>query len=274
MTPEFRPADRFSLAELAALWRAAYAGYYVPLAFDEVQLARHILWSGLDLSLSLVGLADGEAFGLSLAARDGDEAWIGGFGVAPAWRRRGLATRLIAAQTTRLDAAGVKRTRLEVIDVNPAREVYRGAGFAETRPLLVLEGALAGRGDAGVAVDATRFAQAHARLHAPAPTSWRRKLDRLRVILSDQPAFVVGVERDGAIAAFAVVLDHPERFGVFDAAAADETAAHALLSALAAERPGAHVRIVDEPDGTPLARVLLGKGFTEPLRQVEMERLA
>ena len=39
---EFQPADRFSLAELADLWRQAYEGYFVPLAFDEEQLLRRI----------------------------------------------------------------------------------------------------------------------------------------------------------------------------------------------------------------------------------------
>ena len=97
----YRTADQFAMSDLAAVWRAAYEGYVVPLPFDAEQLARHILWTGIDLSLSLVGLMDGEPFGLSLAARDGDEAWIGGFGVGVPHRRQGLATQLIAAQAQR-----------------------------------------------------------------------------------------------------------------------------------------------------------------------------
>jgi GNAT superfamily N-acetyltransferase len=265
------PASDFCVGDLAAVWRAAYEGYYVPLPFDAEQLARHVAWTGIDLSLSLVGLTDGEPFGLSLAARDGDEAWIGGFGVGPAHRRRGLATRLFAAQTERLDAVGIVRTRLECIDVNPAREVYRRAGFETLRDLLVFDCEAGSEGVAGVDLDREAFRAAHPRLHRE-PASWRRMLARLERIVDDQPVSCIGIERDGEAVAFAALLDLAERFAVFDAAAQDEAAASDLLSALAARRPGARYRVVDEPADTPLARVLIARDTPQPLRQVEMVR--
>ena len=268
----FAPADRFSMADLAAVWRAAYEGYYVALPFDAEQLARHVLWTGIDLSRSLVGLADTEPFGLSLAARHGDEAWIGGFGVGAPHRRRGLATQLIAAQAQRLDAAGIMRTRLECIDVNPARTVYDRAGFETLRDLLVFDCETAAEGTPGVDLDRAAMREAHARLHRE-PTTWRRALPRLERICDDLSAFCIGVERDGEVAAFAALLDMPERFAVFDAAAEDETAARDLLSAIAALRSGLRYRVVDEPSTTPLARVLIERGAPQPLRQVEMARL-
>jgi ribosomal protein S18 acetylase RimI-like enzyme len=267
----FVSADQFSIADLAAIWRPAYEDYFVPLQFDEGEFGRHVRWSKLDLAQSVVGLVDGEPFGLSLAARDGPDAWIGGFGIAKPMRRRGLATQLIAEHMARLDAAGVERTRLEVIDVNPAREVYRAAGFVKTRELLILDGVLAPGGEPGVDLDRAALAEAHEQLHDDAP-SWRRGLSRLEAILDDQPAFVLGVERDGRIAAFAAGLYLPDRFGVFDLAAEDEEAVGPLLSALAYVHPEAKIRLVDEPVDTPLARVLLKAGFTEPLRQIEMIR--
>ena len=271
MTVAFIPATRFNMADLAAVWRAAYEGYYVPLPFDAEQLARHVLWTGIDLSLSLVGLVDGEPFGLSLAARDGDEAWIGGFGVGAPHRRRGLATQLIAAQAQRLDDAGVSRTRLECIDINPAREVYGRAGFATLRDLLVFDCEAADEGAPGVDLDRAAFRAAHARLHSE-PPSWRRVLPRLERIAEDQPVFAIGVLCSGEVCAFAALLDLPDRFAVFDAAAVDDAAARDLLSAFAAVRPGVRFRVVDEPASTPLARVLIERGFPQPLRQVEMAR--
>ena len=272
MTVTFEPADRFAMVELAAVWRAAYEGYYVSLPFDADQLARHVLWTGIDLSLSLVGFVDGEPFGLSLAARDGDEAWIGGFGVGVAHRRRGLATQLILAQAQRLNDAGITRTRLECIDVNPACEVYGRAGFETVRDLLVFDCEAADEGDPGVDLDRASFRAAHARLHHE-PASWRRMLPRLKRIADDQPVFAIGVVRAGEVCAFAALLDLPDRFAVFDAAAEDEAAGRELLSAFAAVRPGARFRVVDEPASTPLARVLIERGFPQPLRQVEMARL-
>lgn len=267
----FTPADRFAIADLATVWRAAYEGYYVPLPFDAEQLARHVDWTAIDLSLSVAGLIDGEPFGLSLAARDDDEAWIGGFGVGAHHRRRGLARRLIAAQTERLDAARIARTRLECIDVNPARKVYDGAGFVTSRELLVFDCEAVREGEPGIDLDRAAMRAAHARLHRE-PTSWRRSLSRLERICDDLPAFFVGVVRDDDVAAFAALLDMPERFALFDAAADDEASASALLSAIAALRPGVRYRVVDEPASTPLARVLAERGVPQPLRQVEMER--
>lgn len=272
MTVAFIPADRFSMADLAAVWRAAYEGYYVPLPFDAGQLARHILWTGVDLSLSLVGLTDDAPFGLSLAAYDGDEAWIGGFGVGIPHRRRGLATQLIAAQAGQLDDAGVARTRLECVDVNPAREVYRRAGFETVRDLLVFDCEAADEGVPSVDLDRASFRTAHERLHRE-PAPWRRMPPRLERIVEDQPVFTIGVVRDGEVCAFAALLDLPDRFAVFDAAAKDEAAARELLSAFAAVRPGVRFRVVDEPASTPLARVLIERGCPQPLRQVEMARL-
>jgi ribosomal protein S18 acetylase RimI-like enzyme len=268
---EIRPAAAFSLSELAAIWRDAYAGYYVPLQFDEKQLSRHLLWSGIDLQASMVGLVEGEPFGLSLAALDGTGAWIGGFGVGERFRRRGLATALLQAHAARLDTAGVASARLEVIDINPARLVYRRAGFAETRELMVYEGELGAEGEPGEELDAAELAEAHGRLHAAEPT-WRRGLARLRTILREAPAVAIGVRRDGEVAAFAVAQSLEDRFGVFDAAAADFEAARRLLEALAAMRARARVRVVDEPETTPLGRALVRAGFKAPMRQFEMRR--
>lgn len=265
------PASDVTISDLAAVWRLAYAGYFVPLQFDEAQLARHVRGSGIDLSLSVVGFEGDEPFGLSLVARAGDQAWIGGFGIAPEFRRRGLATRLMQGHVERLDEAGVAATRLEVIDINPAIKVYRRSGFVEARELQVWEGNLAAEGRAGIPLSRDGLAHAHARLHAAAP-SWRRGLERLFAILDDSEAQPVGIERDGRIVAFAVVLDAPDRFGLFDAAAEDEAAARDLLSALAAIRPEARARVVDEPEETPLALALEAAGFERTMRQFEMVR--
>src|SRR5207244_3531144 len=98
MDVRFAPASDFGLSELAGIWREAYEGYGVELGFDKSQLRTHIRWSGIDLALSSVGLLEEEPFGLALVAREADEAWIGGFGIASPLRRRGLATRLIRVQ--------------------------------------------------------------------------------------------------------------------------------------------------------------------------------
>ena len=266
-----RPASDLSPRELLALWNAAYSGYIVPLTFDQPMLDRHIRRGGLDLTRALVGVIDGDDFGLSLAAyRDEGgvhRAWIGGFGIAEAFRRRGLATRLMQAHLDRLDAEGVAEVWLEVIDVNPAREVYRRCGFAEVRKLLVLDGApVAGGLGHGEDLSAEALADRHAALNPVRPT-WRR----------DMPTLIDGLEVEGAAAVgvdggYAVALEQGERLAVLDAAAADVDAGAQLLGALAARWPGRPIRIVDEDPASPLARACLQAGLSVPLRQVEMTR--
>lgn len=260
-----RPAHDLPFPELLDLWNAAYAGYLVPLTFDEAMLRRHIRRSGLDLSRSVVGLVDGRPFGPSLAAFRGRRAWIGGFGVAEPFRRRGLATQLMEAHLARLAEQGVDEVWLEVIDANPAREVYRRCGFAETRTLRMFEG-VAPAGDPGRDLAAAELAARHAALNRTRP-AWRRDLPTLMDAVEVEGAAFVGVEGGYAVAGL-----QGERLFVFDAAAADAGAGIRLLEALGARWPGTILRLVDEPEATPFSLACSAAGFANPLTQIEMVR--
>lgn len=261
-----RPAADLAFPDLLGLWNAAYAGYFVPLLLDEAMLTRHIRRSGLDLERGVVGMIDGEVFGLSLAAFRNDRAWIGGFGVAEPLRRRGLATRLMAAHLTRLDSEGVAETWLEVIDENPAREVYRRCGFTETRVLRMFEGGPRPGDDAGEVLSPQAVAARHAVLNRVRP-AWRRDLATLTDALTFEGAEAIGVE-----GAYAVAGLQGERLFVFDAAAGDPDAGARLLGALARRWPGRPLRLVDEPDGSALAKACEAFGLANPLNQIEMVR--
>jgi ribosomal protein S18 acetylase RimI-like enzyme len=261
-----RSAEDPPFADLLALWNGAYADYIVPLLLDEAMLRRHLRRSGIDLRRSVIGESDGEPFGLSLAAFREDRAWIGGFGVLAAFRRRGLASALMQAHLARLDVAGVSQTGLEVIDINPAREVYRRSGFAETRTLLMYEGTVEASGDPGEVLTAGELAARHARLN-PTRATWRREMPTLLDSLSREDAVAIGIE-----GAYAVGLDQGERIHLLDAAAIDAGAAARLLRAAAARWPARPLRLVDEPEGSPLAAACVAAGMANPLRQVEMAR--
>jgi GNAT superfamily N-acetyltransferase len=269
----FEPASALSPAELTALWNRAYESYFVPLVFTEAILSHHLRRAGVELDRSLVGRIEGDLFGLSLAAIRGERAWIGGFGVAVAHRRKGLASRMIDEHMMRLDLAGIAETSLEVMSQNPAREVYRAAGFAERGgPLLVLGGTPRPVSAAtGVELDLPTLQEAHQRIAHRAPMTWRRDLPTLEDDLR-HGAQAFGVVRDGAVAAFAVVQDMAAQTTLLDAAAADVAAGHALLDAMANRRPGRMLRLVDEPDDSPLAQALEEAGFSVAVTQVEMVR--
>jgi len=269
----FEPASVLSPAELTALWNKAYESYFVPLVFTEAILSHHLRRAGVELDRSLIGRMDGELFGLSLVAMRGERAWIGGFGVAVAHRRKGLASQMMDEHVMRLDLAGVAETSLEVISQNPARDVYRRAGFNERgEPLLALGGApQAMSADTGVELDMPTLEEAHGRIAHRAPMTWRRDLPTLADDLK-HGAQAFGVLRDGMVAGFAVVQEMAAQTALLDAAAADPEAGHALLDAIANRRPGRTLRLIDEPEDSPLAQAMREAGFTAALTQVEMVR--
>jgi ribosomal protein S18 acetylase RimI-like enzyme len=274
-TPDiaFHPADRFSRAELAALWNRAYEHYFVPVAFDEQRLGRHLRRADVDLAQSRVLVADGEPAGLALVGRRQARAYLAGFGIVSAQRRRGLARRLIQAQLAALEAEGAEEIVLEVIEQNPARMLYAEAGFEALRSLHLLEGVLLPRDAASETLDRLGLADAHERCGALLRPTWRREWRTVLDAVEHEKATAIGVRQAGVVQAYAVLPDPARHDGtVLDAAATDETAAHALLDALSAARPGTRWRLVDEPEGSPLLSAAGARGLGPALRQIEMRR--
>jgi ribosomal protein S18 acetylase RimI-like enzyme len=265
------PADRLGLPALAELWNLAYSGYAVPLQFTSEMLQRHIDRAGADLALSRVLWRGGVACGVSLAAARGERGYLAGFGIAPEARRKGLGALLLKAQVEAWQQQGLTQAQLEVMEANPARHLYAQVGFVERRRLLVLQGALSNAAQAAVAalqpMPLDTLSRLHDRLNAASPPTWRREWTTVR-----QAAQAPGAAawQLGSGAAYAVMLPTPSAAVLLDAAAADVEAATALWAALAAQRPGASWRLVDEPEHTPLAQAALAAGLQAPLVQVEM----
>lgn len=271
-TPVFLPADELPFERLVQAWNDAYEGYFVPLRFTEDMLRRHMARAGADLQRSRVLEVDGAPAGVSLAACRADRGYIAGFGIAAPRRRQGLARALIDEQLRVLRAAGIAQVQLEVIEQNPARQLYAGAGFAEQRLLLVLDGSLPEVGAAeGIALDAAALRSAHQRLNAAARPTWRREWATVHDALQLPDVQAVGVVDGAGAQAYAVLQVAAGKLALLDAAAADQAAATRLLDVLARRHPGAAWRLVDEPEDTPLARAAAAAGASSLLRQVEMQ---
>lgn len=120
-TPACRAAGEQDLARLLRLDRQSSP------VFAQAASYRSLLSDGLVL------VTDGDAHGLAgLAAfsRVLDEATLLNLAVAPAFRGRGLARRLLRDAYPRLVALGVRRLLLEVRESNfPARGLYQAEGF-------------------------------------------------------------------------------------------------------------------------------------------------
>ncbi|MDB5589314.1 MAG: family N-acetyltransferase [Devosia sp.] len=116
-------------AALSALWLAAW-GDAGPASFQPI----------LQRSLAHVGAYDGERLvGFVNVAWDGGiHAFILDTCVDPAYRRQGLATRLVQAAT---EAARARGAQWLHVDFEPhLTAFYRGCGFAETAAGLIALG--------------------------------------------------------------------------------------------------------------------------------------
>lgn len=135
MSLQFCRLSHLGLAELTESWNRCWRGYYNDMTFTNEQMKFWLYLGRVDPELSLIWLDGDQVIGLSLLARDGEDGWLAGTGIAPERRRQGLFAPLLQAQADLVRASGLKRIYLEVLEQNHARKVYRTVGFKELRRL-------------------------------------------------------------------------------------------------------------------------------------------
>lgn len=80
MPVELRRSSEFSLAELAAIFTAAYDEYVIPFAMDEARLSYMVEALDVDLTRSVVAVNKGRPIGLANLGLRRERAWLGGDG--------------------------------------------------------------------------------------------------------------------------------------------------------------------------------------------------
>lgn len=212
----------------------------------------------------------------------GERGWIGGFGIAPSHRGRGLAAGLMREQLDVARDSGVRHVQLEVLTQNWAGRSYARAGFVTTRRLLVLQGTLdrsvsgtVAEASGGLWLDAMgvpdRAGQLN-RLHRAHPAAWTREPQSVLRDLDGLRCLAVGPldALEGAL----ILAENEGVLQVADAAARDAAAAERLVSAIVSEYQGRELRVVNEPGGSPLAGLFARVGLAEVMAQYEMHRSA
>lgn len=105
----------------------------------EDALAPYCAYLARNPGLSLVAEAGGGVVGSLLAGHDGRRGYLQHLAVDPAWRRRGVASALIAAVLARLAAQGIAKSHVFVLDAEPAALAFWRArdGWGERRDIRV-----------------------------------------------------------------------------------------------------------------------------------------
>ena len=144
---EIVSASELSLADQAATFNAAFAGY-VGGAFelDAASLASFISLQGIDLSYSRFARAeDGPLVSFGYINKTGAVSRLAGMGTIASARRSGVAAALLSTVLSEARERGESVMILEVIEQNPpALKLYESAGFLRVTRLLGWRGSSAG----------------------------------------------------------------------------------------------------------------------------------
>jgi ribosomal protein S18 acetylase RimI-like enzyme len=241
-------ASSFDSAFLADLFTRGYEQYFVPFHMDAATFDDVVSRWDIDLDRSRVAFDDDETVGLANLAVRGERGWIGGIGVIPSARRRGIGRALMEAVL----ADAPPHVTLEVIEQNePARKLYEQLGFVTRRNLEVWT--LAEEVEAGEVRDV------EPRPLGQPGVPWQCED-------ASMPSGCERIEIDGGAALFRVTEG---TVGIGQLAARDESVARELL--VAARARGDRLSYVNVPEGDPASLALRELGATLDLRQYEME---
>lgn len=202
---------------------------------------------------------------IALVGIRGDRAWLGAFGVSPAFRGKGLSKAAIGEIIRSLKRKHARTIQLEVLELNEqAIRVYERHGFTKTRSLHTL--ATMARPLEGTGADlltGDEFLE-DTLPHNFAPP-WQRDLrgletrrDQLLAIQRDA-AYILAIAGGGAATIFAA--NFPQ-----DQDATD------LIGALSAKTSSPHIELVNEPQNSALYLQLTRLGWTQQYLQFEMQR--
>jgi ribosomal protein S18 acetylase RimI-like enzyme len=255
----------------AADVRAAFRGdlYGEAETMSEEWFAGHIACNDVDIARSARWIEDGELSGIALLALRGERAWIGGFGVVPALRGRGLAARYLAETLDLARDAGARTVELEVLAQNAAAiAVYRKGGFETIGELAVWSrDPLAPAAPRAVAPRSFSVGEVASVARVPS-TCWQREP---RSVAAWSPAELVLAGPAAEPAAYAFVGRTGARATVLDAGARDAAAAEVLLVELDRAVPDQRLMLPNEPPEGPLHDALFASGrWTQPVRQHRM----
>lgn len=270
--------ESMELGALAELFTAGYQGYFVPMHVDAPTLAFMIECFDIQRSASRVLFEADQAVAFALLGMRGSRGWIGGLGVPPAHRRRGLGDLAMKSVIEVARQYGLERIGLEVLVQNePAIALYRRLGFETVRRVEVWSAAAepllpTSTGETVRPVDWTVASDwiASQRRH---PEPWQRETETLARLAALPPGlrgWMLGPEASpeaACVSREALARASILQFAV--ASAASETAAAAVFATVVAGCTS--LRWLNVPEDEPALALIRSAGGTLEAAQWEMQ---
>ncbi len=134
------PADQVNFADFVEAFNAAYEDYFVRVVMNQRSFKNLIQRDAILMTHSVVCVEDAKIVGMALLAKREQKGWIGGVGVIPHYRRRGIARQMMEYLIAQARTLNIETLTLEVIEQNHyALHLYKTLGFQPQRRLVVLE---------------------------------------------------------------------------------------------------------------------------------------
>jgi ribosomal protein S18 acetylase RimI-like enzyme len=129
------------LDELIDAQNEIFSDYIIPMKSSKQFFIDFQNSVGGDMRNVIVALSDKHIIGYVNPVVDGREGWIGGVGVIPSARGKGVGKMLMTAAEDFCREKGVSEVSLEVIEGNlRAQRLYEKLGYSATRKYLTAEG--------------------------------------------------------------------------------------------------------------------------------------
>src|SRR5262245_60168048 len=110
---ELRPASAAKRADFIAALNAAYQDYYVPIHLNNWSFEELVEREDIRLESSVAALNNGQVVGLGMLGVRGARGWVGGMGVVPEWRHKGIGRRMLNYLIGEAKRLGIQKLQLE-----------------------------------------------------------------------------------------------------------------------------------------------------------------
>jgi GNAT superfamily N-acetyltransferase len=267
------PASQIAFDVLFAAFNTGYQGYIVPVNLTADQFRTHLDHYDIDLDASCIAVLGDEVVGAALLGRRETRGWVGGIGIAPAHRNRGIGRQLMTALLDAARASGLKTVQLEVIIGNDsAYHLYQTLGFQTVRRLLILELAPAqvveGSAQTTQPISPVEALAHYERLHST-PNPWQRERETLLKMAHQLSGWIAS--DNGQVTAYGVAIVQVQTIRWLDLAGENDEILREMVAYVHGLQPAATARFVNLAEDDSVWHPLAVLGYSEVMSQWEME---